>query len=86
MEQLAYLGPLRQYLKARDLLREGDEAAAAQALESSFGAEEPNPFLRRNLEQALDEKEPAGLVVLDGIYGEMKWNQRRTAVPRTSPR
>jgi hypothetical protein len=84
MQEPAYLGPLQGYLKARDLLREGEEVAAAEALEGAFGAEEPNSFLRRNLEIALDEKEPAGLVVIDGIYGEMKWRQRRSAKPRRS--
>jgi len=77
-----YLHPLLEYLKARELHRQGETDEAAKALERAFDSEEPNPFLRQNLDIALDEKRPAGGVVLDGIYGEMKWIQRKTATPR----
>ena len=80
-----YLYPLTDYLQARELRRQGKTEVAAQALERAFGSNEPNSFLRQNLDKALDESKPAGSVVLDGIYGEMKWIQRQTAKPRKSP-
>jgi|GEM_PF-2633397 len=82
MEQPEYLRPLNQYLRARELLQQGELPAAAKTLEQAFGSEEPNLFLRHNLEVALNEASPAGQAVLDGIYGEMKWVQRKTAIPR----
>jgi len=77
-----YLHPLLDYLKAKEFHRQGETDEATKALERAFGSEEPNPFLRQNLDIALDESRPAGSVVLDGIYGEMKWIQRKTATPR----
>ena len=77
-----YLRPLSEYLRARELYRQGEPVAAAEAIERAFGSEETNGFLRRNLDAALDETSPAGKVVLDGIYGETKWRQRKTASPR----
>ena len=79
-----YLHPLLEYLKARELHHRGETDEAVRALERAFGSEEPNPFLRQNLDIALDESKPASSVVLDGIYGEMKWIQRKTAMPRKS--
>ena len=79
-----YLHPLLEYLKARELHHRGETDEAARALERAFDSEEPNPFLRQNIDIALDEKRPAGGVVLDGIYGEMKWIQLKTATPRKS--
>ena len=81
MEQ-KYLQPLTDYITARERFRQGEREEAARAIERAFGSEEPNPFLRRNLDIALDVSCPAGIVVLDGIYGEMKWIQRKTAIPR----
>jgi hypothetical protein len=83
-QQPEYLRPLSLYLRARELHREGETGEAAKALERAFGSEEANPFLRQNLDIALDESRPAGSVVLDGIYGEMKWIQRQIATPRKS--
>jgi len=77
-----YLQPLAEYIKAREHFQQGEREEAARAIEQAFGSEEPNPFLRRNLDIALDVSRPAGMVVLDGIYGEMKWIQRKTATPR----
>ena len=74
--------PLADYLRARERFQRGEKAESARAIEQAFGSEEPNPFLRRNLDIALDVTHPAGVVVLDGIYGEMKWIQRKTATPR----
>ena len=83
MEQAPeYLRPLAEYLRARELFRQGEAVAGAEAVERAFGSEHPNLFLRGNLDIALDEKSPAGSVLLDGIYGEMKWVQRKTAMPR----
>lgn len=83
MEQTPeYLHPLTEYLRARELLRQGETVAAAEAIEQAFGSEEPSSFLRQNVDTALDEKSPAGNVLIDGIYGEMKWIQRQTAAPR----
>ena len=79
-----YLHPLLEYLKAKEFHRQGETGEAAKALERAFGSGEPNPFLRQNLGVALDESRPAGSVVLDGIYGEMKWIQRQTAIPGKS--
>ena len=77
-----YLQPLADYLRARERFQQGEKAESARAIEQAFGSEGPNPFLRRNLDIALDVTHPAGIVVLDGIYGEMKWIQRKTATPR----
>lgn len=77
-----YLQPLADYLKAREHFQQGKREEAARAIEQAFRSEESNPFLRRNLDIALDVSHPAGIVVLDGIYGEMKWIQRKTATPR----
>jgi len=77
-----YLHPLLEYLKAKEFHRQGETDEATKALERAFGSEDSNPFLRQNLDIALDESRPAGSVVLDGIYGEMKWIQRQTATPR----
>jgi len=77
-----YLQPLADYLRAREHFRQGEKEESARAIEQAFGSEGPNPFLRRNLDIALDVTHPAGIVVLDGIYGEMKWIQRKTATPR----
>jgi hypothetical protein len=77
-----YLHPLLEYLKAKEFHRQGETDEATKALERAFGSEDPNPFLRQNLDIALDEERPAGNVVLDGIYGEMKWIQRQIATPR----
>ena len=79
-----YLHPLLDYLKAKEFHRQGETDEATKALERAFGNEDPNPFLRQNLDIALDESKAAGNVVLDGIYGEMKWIQRQTATPRKS--
>ena len=79
-----YLHPLLEYLKAKEFHRQGETDEATKALERAFGGGEPNPFLRQNLAIALDESKAAGNVVLDGIYGEMKWIQRQTATPRKS--
>lgn len=82
MEQSAqYLQPLVGYLKAKDRLRQGETVAAAEAIEEVFGSDS-NAFLRQNVDIALDETTLAGLVLLDGIFGEMKWIQRKTATPR----
>ena len=77
-----YLHPLADYISARERFQQGEMEEAAKAIERAFGSEEANPFLRRNVDIALDESCPAGVVVLDGIYGEMKWIQRKTATPR----
>ena len=77
-----YLQPLADYLRARERFQQGEMEEAAEAIERAFGGEEANPFLRRNLDIALDVTHPAGVVVLDGIYGEMKWIQRKTATPK----
>ena len=82
--ELEYLHPLLEYLKAKEFHRQGETDEATKALGRAFGSEEANPFLRQNLNIALDESKPAGSVVLDGIYGEMKWIQRKTATPRKS--
>ena len=79
-----YLYPLTEYLKARELTRQGINEGAAQAIEHAFSSDEPNAFIRNNLDTALDESKPAGTVLLDGIYAEMKWIQRKTATPRKS--
>jgi hypothetical protein len=79
-----YLHPLLDYLKAKEFHRQGETDEATKALERAFGSEDPNPFLRQNLDIALDKSKTAGNVVLDGIYGEMKWIQRQTATPRKS--
>jgi hypothetical protein len=79
-----YLKPLENYLKARDLQRQGMPELAAGCLEKAFGSIEPNGFLRRNLDRALDETKAAGSLVLEGIFGEMKWMQRQTVKPRKS--
>ena len=83
-QQPEYLRPLSLYLRARELRRKGEKEEAAKAVEQAFGSEEANPFLRQNLDIALDESKPTGSVVLDGIYGEMKWIQRQTATPKKS--
>lgn len=77
-----YLHPLVEYLRAREHFHHGEKEEAARAIEQAFGNEAANPFLRRNLDIALDESSPAGVVMLDGIYGEMKWAQRKKATPR----
>jgi len=77
-----YLQPLAEYIKARERFQRGEKEESARAIEQAFGSEGPNPFLRRNLDIALDVTHPAGIVVLDGIYGETKWIQRKTATPR----
>ena len=79
-----YLHPLLDYLKAKEFHRQGETDEATKALERAFGNEDPNPFLHQNLDIAFDESKAAGSVVLDGIYGEMKWIQRQTATPRKS--
>jgi len=79
-----YLHPLLEYLKAKEFHRRGETDEATKALERAFDSEDPNPFLRQNLDIVLDESRPAGSIVLDGIYGEMKWIQRQTATPRKS--
>lgn len=82
MEQSTqYLQPLIGYLQAKDHLRQGEPVAAAEAIEQVFGSDS-NAFLRQNVDIALDETTLAGLVLLDGIFGEMKWIQRKTATPR----
>lgn len=65
-------------------MRRGQAEESAGALEGIFGAQQPNPFLRQNLAMALDERTAGGSVLLDGIYGEMKWIQRQSAEPRKS--
>lgn len=77
-----YLHPLADYIRARECFQHGEKEEAARAIERAFGSEESNPFLRRNLDIALDVTHPAGMVVLDGIYGEMKWIQRKTPISR----
>ena len=79
-----YLHPLLEYLKSKEFHRQGETDEATKALERAFDSEDPNPFLRQNLDIVLDESKPAGSIVLDGIYGEMKWIQRQTATPRKS--
>lgn len=85
MEGIEHLNPLVEYLRARDLLREGHTTEAAERIEKAFGTAVPNSFLRRNLSTALDVEEPAGQILLEGIYGEVKWLQRKSASPRKRP-
>jgi hypothetical protein len=82
MVQSAYLSPLSEYLKARDLFHDRKGEAAAGILERVFGSDRPNTFLRGNIGAVLDHTTPAGQVLLDGIYGEMKCLQRKMASPR----
>jgi hypothetical protein len=71
-----HLKPIVDYLAARDLAQAGKSEEAAEKLEGVFGSTKPNEFLRSNLKVALDPATPAGEIVLDGVYGEMKRVQR----------
>ena len=72
-----HLQPILDYLEARGLYRQNKTEEAGRALSRAFGEEGRNAFLQQNLNVVLDTSRLSGRIVLDGIYGESRWIQRK---------
>lgn len=57
--------PLKQYLKARDALKEGDKEAAVNMLASSLGTEKATAMMKSSCALLLDLHDAALTIILD---------------------
>lgn len=55
--------PLKDYLVARDALKEGNLFIAAQRLADALGADQPTEYMRQNLDKLLDGNMPATVLL-----------------------
>jgi prophage antirepressor-like protein len=64
--------PLKDYLNARDALKDGKLFIAAQRLADALGAEKPTEYMQQNMNQLLDGNMPATVLLTHNLKKQAK--------------